>query len=90
MVKKAEEKQTMYSDGPMPKSKKIARDTVVSTISRKSPRKVEIKLPKEQLEPKEVWPYVGISIQSALRELGIEIDITIREKADCYEIIAEE
>jgi hypothetical protein len=75
-----------------PRSRKISKDTIVSSMRTDSrvPRKVTITLPKSQLEPGEVWPYMGITIQSALRELGVAIDITIRENENEFEVVAEE
>ena len=74
-----------------PRSRKTARDTVVTTVKKEgTPRKVSITLRKGQLEPGEVMSYVGVSVQTALMELGVDIDITIRETEDAYEVIAEE
>ena len=74
-----------------PKSKKVAKDMVISRFrTGGSPRKVVITLSKDQLEPKDVWPYMGITIQTALRELGVGIDITVREDEKSYQVVAEE
>lgn len=73
------------------RSRKTPKDTVITTISRtKVPRTVKIDIPKGQFGEDQLWPCMGIAIQSALSELGVKIDITIRQTEDSYEIIAEE
>ena len=72
------------------KSRKVAKDTVV-TVKKGIRRKVLIAVPKDRLEGrKDIWPLMGMAVQSALNELGIKIDITIREGELAYEVIAEE
>jgi hypothetical protein len=73
------------------KSRKTPKDTINSTIKRtKVPRTVSISIPKGQFPDEQLWSCIGMSVQSALSELGVKIDITIRQTEDAYEVIAEE
>lgn len=73
--------------------RKTVRDSVVSTIAGRASgptRKAGVKMSKDDVHPDKLLSCLTIAVQSVLRDLGVKLDITIRETTDSYEVIAEE
>ena len=81
--------QQIKDNEVVPCAKKIKTDSVVSKME-KTPRSVKITVSKGDIEEKDLCSCLTISIMTAMRELGVGLDITIREKDDSYEVILEE
>ena len=73
--------------------RKTVRDSVVSTITgrAKGPtRRAGVRMSKDDVQPDKLFSCLTIAVQSALRDLGVKLDITIRETPDSYEVVVEE
>ena len=68
------------------KSKKIACNKIRWHV--RGDRHVKVTVLKEDLEDNQ-WSLVGIALQFALKEIGIECDLAIRENEGKLDIIVE-
>jgi hypothetical protein len=73
----------------VPSSKRVKTNSVIRKMA-KTPRSVSITMDKEDVSEKDLCSQLTLSIMTALIELGIELDITIRENDESYEVILEE
>jgi len=84
----------MTNQDQVPRAKKIKNEELSYRVRKSKPqsphRSVSVSINKEEMEEDHVCSCLTVALMTAFHELGVSLDVTIRENQDAYEVILEE